>query len=90
MRVGVRAAVGVLVEAGVTVGVSVGIGASVGMDSISLQATAARANDTRQITCAIRLTVMIYLLSFMRLSSLDEQTAFTGSNHISKVSTSIG
>jgi len=62
VRVGVRVAVGVLVEAGVTVGVSVGIGASVGIDTISLQATAARANDTRQIIRAILLTAMIYLL----------------------------
>jgi hypothetical protein len=56
--------VGMGVSVRVTVGVSVGAGVSVGIDSASVQATTTKANDMRQTTCIMRLTIMIYLLSF--------------------------
>jgi hypothetical protein len=52
----------VLVEVDVTVGVSVGGGVCVGVGE-GAQAAAARANDTRQMICTMRLTTMIHLLS---------------------------
>ncbi len=59
--------VGMIVGGGVTVGMSAGTGDWAGVDWTSLsQPTATKANDTRQITCTMRLTVMIYLLSFSR------------------------
>ena len=52
---------GVLVEVDVTVGVSVGAGVCVAVGE-GAQATAVRANNTKQAIFAMRLKVMIYLL----------------------------
>jgi hypothetical protein len=66
VRVGVVVGVDVGMGVGVaaTTGVSVGAGVGVGIVSISLQATATRASSTQQMIFAMRLTIMIYLLSF--------------------------
>ena len=67
--VGVSAAgVGVPVAG---IGVSVGVGVEVGVGvGVRLQPATAKANSTRQITCAMRLTVMAHLLLRAELQAL--------------------